>query len=243
MSTSSYRFEDDTPKEPVKWPRRVEILQEEYLKAGKAAGKNVRLEYEIQTEDLIEQSFEKRVAAKPDSLRVIISAVYRVRDSKKNEFYFYNASKLVFNSLNNPEAFSHQGYGFHRRPIVAMQYDESLGRREPKVTGYEHGFELKWDKKEVKKLLDSSTVPCQLFYVGPVGVNSSDPISTDRYYQIHNVEDFLEGSYDELWDMGRLGISYKEQASLYMVESARKKEKENREAALGMKGQPNKVYS
>jgi len=43
-------------------------------------------------------------------------------------------------------------------------------------------------------------------------------------------------------DIARLGISYKE-PSLYMVDAARKKEKENREAALGMGRKPNKLYT
>jgi hypothetical protein len=42
-----------------------------------------------------------------------------------------------------------------------------------------------------------------------------------RYYSILNKEDFLKGTFDDLMDMGRLGIAD--------IEPARKKEKENRE--------------
>jgi len=115
-----------------------------------------------------------------------------------------------------------------------MKWNEAKGVREPAVTSYKHGYELKWDKEQVKKFLDSSFLPCELFYAGYTGDNANDPIASP-YYQIHNRQDFLEGSSDDLLDMGRLGISYKEQASLYMVEAARKKEKENRERALGMR--------
>jgi hypothetical protein len=79
-------------------------------------------------------------------------------------------------------------------------------------------------------------------HVGYTGDSANDPIATP-YYQIHNKQDFLEGSFEDLLDMGRLGVSYREQASLYLVEAARQKEKDNREAALGMGRKPNKLYT
>ncbi|HEY5631742.1 MAG TPA: hypothetical protein VIR31_06415, partial [Nitrososphaeraceae archaeon] len=110
---------------------------------------------------------------------------------------------------------------------------------EQKLTAYEQGFELKWDKEEVKKLLESSDIPCQNFYVGPTGQSANDPIA-DRRYQIFNQEDFLEGSWEDLYDLGRLGISYPE-PSLHLINAARKQERENREKQLGM-GNNTKPY-
>jgi hypothetical protein len=144
--------------------------------------------------------------------------------------------------LNDPESFSYCGYGYHRVPIVSHRYNEATNTKEPDVTSFEQGYELKWSKEEVKKLLESSFLPCEYFYVGLTGSSPNDPIAAP-YYQIFNLQDFLEGSFNDLFDMGRLGISYKEQPSLYMVEAARQKEKENREAALGMGRKPNKVYT
>ncbi len=218
-----YSIVEEGEKQPTVWSKRTQNLFDEYKKAGKSIGKNINLQYQI--------------------VKVTISAIYRVKDLNHNEWYFYNAAKTVNNNLDQPaEPFSYQGYGHHRVPIVTMKWNEAKGVREPDVTSYKHGYELKWDKEEVKKFLDSSYLPCELFYVGYTGDNANDPIATP-YYQIHNKQDFLEGSFDDLMDMGRLGISYKEQASLYMVDAARQKEKENREAALGMGRKPNKVYT
>ena|SRR5207249_11987051 len=114
-----------------------------------------------------------------------------------------------------------------------MQYNEGKNEQEPHVSGYRHGFELPWNKDEVKKLLDSSVYPCEQFYVGPCGTSANDPIA-DRRYTINNLQDFLEGSFNHLIDLGRLGLSYPE-PSVYLVESARKRERENREASLGMR--------
>jgi hypothetical protein len=84
-----------------------------------------------------------------------------------------------------------------------------------------------------KKLLASSYLKCEYFYVGPAGLSPNDPVG-DRHYKIENKEDFLNGSFEDLMDLARLGISYKE-PSLYLVEPARKMEKENREKSLGLR--------
>lgn len=177
-------------------------------------------------------------------MKVSINAIYRVKDIRTSEeWYYYNAVKTVNNSLNQPaEPFGYCGYGHHRVPIIGMRWNQARGENVPDITSYKHGWDLKWDSKEVKKFLDSSYLPCENFYIGYTGDSANDPIATP-YYQIHNKQDFLEGSFEDLLDMGRLGISYKEQPSLYLVEAARQKEKENREAALGMGRKPNKLYT
>jgi hypothetical protein len=240
----SYKIENEQPTEPVKWSKRTQTLIDEYKKAGKTMGKNVNLQYQIETVDLLERTFEERVRLSPQSLKVTISHIYRVKDPRSaEEWYYYNTVKTVNNALGSPaEPFSYQGYGHHRVPVVGMRWDEAQGKNITDVIGYKHGWEQKWDKEEVKKLLDSSYLPCEYFYVGYTGDSANDPIAMP-FYQIQNLQDFLEGSFEDLMDIGRLGISYKEQASLYMVEAARQKEKENREAALGMGRKPNKVYT
>jgi hypothetical protein len=63
-------------------------------------------------------------------------------------------------------------------------------------------------------------------------IGEADKPIKDHYYQIRNVEDFIEGSWQDLFDMGRIGCSYDE-PSLGYVEPARKQERQNREKALG----------
>jgi hypothetical protein len=234
MSYKGYQFvNDEKPEKPI-YPARVQTLIEAYVAAGKKVDKKINLRYEIETIDLHEKIFDDRARQKPESLKVTINAVYRVK-SKEAEFYYYAATKTCNNALNQPaEPFSYEQYGYFKKPVVTLRWDEAAGKNFPSVTSYTHGWELKWDKVEVKKLLDSSYLPCELFYVGNAGISANDPIE-DRHYQIQNKTDFLEGSFEDLMDMGRLGISYKEQESLYMVEAARKREKENRERALGMR--------
>ena len=114
-----------------------------------------------------------------------------------------------------------------------MRWNETREISEPTVTGYEHGYELTWNKSEVKKLLDSSVVICEYFYVGNSGFLASEPIA-GPYYQIQSSKDWLEGSFEDLMDLGRLGLSYKE-PSLYLVYPARKQEKQNIEKNVGLR--------
>ncbi|MGB7953943.1 MAG: hypothetical protein WCF23_08170 [Candidatus Nitrosopolaris sp.] len=92
---------------------------------------------------------------------------------------------------------------------------------------------MKWDSKEVKKMLDSSTVTCEQFFIGRSGTLASEPVASP-YYQIQSQDDFLTGSFEDLMDLDRLGISYKEK-SLYLVEPARKQEKQNIEKNVGLR--------
>jgi hypothetical protein len=224
MSHLPYRFvNDEQPEKPI-FPKRVQILIDEYAKAGTSAGvgKKFHLQYQFETIDLHEKIFDDQARRKPESLKITVNAIYRVKNTTNNEeFYYYAATKMCNNALNQPaEPFSYDRYGYHRVPVVTMRWDELKGENVPSVTNYKHGFVLKWDKQEVKKLLDSSSVKCEYFYVGPVSLNSSSEPITDRHYQIQNLQDFLEGSFEDLMDHGRLGI----QRTIYLPDSCSEKE-------------------
>ena len=229
----NYRFtEEKDPAEKIPLPKRVSILIDAYLDAGKKVDKSIRMHYDLETIDRHESIFEQKSRMNPNSLKILISAVYRVKHDQQ-EWYMFNATKTCKNKLNNPEIFSYQGYGHHLIPKITMRWNETTQKSEPTVTGYEHGFELPWNKSEVKKLLDSSTISCEYFYVGNSGVLASEPIASP-YYQIQSSKDWLEGSFEDLMDLGRLGLSYKE-PSLYLVNPARKQEKQNIEKNVGLR--------
>ena len=188
--------------------------------------------YNLETIDNVERVFEQKLRTRPDTLKILITAVYRVKHDNQ-EWYMYNMTRTCKNAHNNPERFSYDGYGHHSTPKITMRWNETIQKSEPTVTGYEHGFDLPWNKADVKKMLDSSTVPCEYFYVGNSGFLASEPIA-GPYYQIQSSKDWLDGSFSDLMDLGRLGISYKE-PSLYLVEPARKQEKQNIEKNVGLR--------
>ena len=229
----NYRFtEEKDPAEKIPVPKRISILIDAYLDAGKKVDKSIRMHYSPETIDNLESIFEQRVRARPDTLKILITAIYRVKHDNK-EYYFYNITRTCKDALNHANRFSYDGYGHHRTPVITMRWKEGIEKSEPTVTGYEHGFELPWNKSEVKKLLDSSVVICEYFYVGNSGFLASEPVASP-YYQIQSSKDWLEGSFEDLMDLGRLGLSYKE-PSLYLVDPARKQEKQNIEKNVGLR--------
>lgn len=230
-------------KKPEKWPARVERLFESYREASKRLRsstdhntRNFRIDYIPETLDIIERIWEQKASQRPSSVKVNINAVYRVKNLRNEEFFYYHALKTAVNRFNEPIEPFDCLYGYHRRPIITLQWDEAKNAKQPRVSGYESAFEFKWDKEEVKKLLDSSFIPCQSFYVGHAGEKEA---IKDRYYRIQNVQDFIEGSWDDLYTIGRLGVSY-DSPSIHLAEPARKQERENREKAVGLNSK--KVY-
>jgi hypothetical protein len=231
----TYRFVNEEQKKEI-WPKRVQILIDDHLKAGRLVNDNIRMEYQFQTIDYHEKIFDDITRQKPESSKILVTSMYRVKTLQNEEFYFYAATKTCNNALNQPaEPFSYEYYGYHKSPVVTMAWNETKGTSEPKVTGYLQGYELPWNKDEVQKLLKSSTIPCQEFYIGKAGTNSNEPIE-DHRYKIYNMKDFVNGSFEDLYTLGRLGIS-KEDESLYLLESAKRDDAEARkqDAARRMK--------
>ena len=92
------------------------------------------------------------------------------------------------------------------------------GKPITRVVGHKVAFELSWNKDEVKKLLDSSFTKCRQFHVGFGSLVICEVIKS-RFYIINDEKDFLNGKFEDLMDMGRLGVSY-DHDSLYLVDGA-----------------------
>jgi|GEM_PF-1008081 len=240
---SNYRITENVEKEVVVLPRRVQTLVDLYAKAGQNIGgdKKFSLRYQLETEDLLEKIFEDklRLASKPDSLKILITAIYRVKHDNQ-EYYMYNYTRTFKNKMGFPERFSYDNFGHCRAPVVSLRFNQEKGTSLPEVTAYNHYFDLPWNKEAVQKLLKLSSVTCEQFFIGRSGTLASDPIA-DPYCQIQSGKDWLEGSFEDLMDLGRLGISYKE-PSLYLVEPAKKQEKQNIEKNVGLRDKQG-VYS
>lgn len=225
----SYRFTTDDKNQETIWPERVKILIDEYENACKAAGlpTNIKLHYTFETIDYHEKIFDDRARERPDSLRTTVYRVYRVKNPRNEEFYMFGATKMCQDARGQQvEPFSFDRYGYHRAPIAAMQRNETREVNEPKVSSFKQAWERRWNKKEVKEMLENSYLPCENFYVGKTGANANDPVE-DRHFQIFNLQDFLEGSFEELMELGKYGLSGSE-PSLYLLETARAEQKERR---------------
>ena len=119
--SNNYRFtEEKDPAEKIPLPKRISILIDAYLDAGKKIDKNLRMHYDLETADNREIIFEQKLRMNPNSLKILISAIYRVKHDNV-EYYLYNMTRTCKNKLNNPEIFSYDGYGHHATPKITMR--------------------------------------------------------------------------------------------------------------------------
>ncbi|MFZ0894877.1 MAG: hypothetical protein WAZ77_10270 [Candidatus Nitrosopolaris sp.] len=72
----NYRFtEEKDPAEKIPLPKRISILIDAYLDAGKKVNKSIRMHYDLETIDNLESLFEQKLRMNPNSLKILITAL------------------------------------------------------------------------------------------------------------------------------------------------------------------------
>jgi hypothetical protein len=205
-------------------PERVQKLIDLYDKN--------KVEYDWTEEDKQEQTFEYRRQRNLNSYKYTIASIYRVRDVRKqNQYYFYQMKGECLNDNNSTEFAPTLTYGYavepeHQlRPNLQTNVNEPIFRRNSPV------YFLKWDPEEVKKLLDGSEEPCVNFQIGTTGSKGQGDTPIKDVKSVPNQEDFLEGDFDDLLIQNKTGVS-----SLAVIKDAKaemlRKEKKKVEATL-----------
>jgi hypothetical protein len=81
---------------------------------------------------------------------------------------------------------------------------------------------LKWNKKEVLKLLEGSDEPCRNFYIA-----SANPTTYGDFGPISDVmgvkyfDDWLNGNFDDLLLLNKAGVMTPETSTLSMIDKAK----------------------
>ena len=132
--SNNYRFtEEKDPAEKIPLPKRISILIDAYLDAGKKIDKNLRMHYDLETADNREIIFEQKLRMNPNSLKILISAIYKVKHDNV-EYYLYNMTRRCKNKLNNPKYFPMMVMGImpHQKSLCAgTRLRKSLNRPSP----------------------------------------------------------------------------------------------------------------
>lgn len=209
--------EQSNPQEAI-IPERVAKLQELFKKNN--------IVYELDQADKAEQLFEFRRQMRPNTYQYNVYAVYRVRDQsdRKKEYYFYAKEGYCLNQNGGTERSGTHIYGYAIEPEHETQYNDRLQRMEPKRKQDNPTYFLKWDKKEVQKLLEGSRDPCLNLYIGDAerkGQASQGGIIKAK--RIKNMNDYLNGNFDDLLIIDKSGIGDEATESLQNVEEARKR--------------------
>jgi hypothetical protein len=156
-----------------------------------------------------------------------VEAIYRVRDSidKSKEYYFYQKKGLILNQNDDTEYTNSLTEGFAVEPRSELRWDPKIKSKTPVKLLDNPVYFFKWDKKEVKKLLDNADPhePCMNFYIGTAGRKGEGINSVTNVMTIKNKQDFLDGSFDDLVILNKSGMMMIDESSLHLVEKAKKK--------------------
>jgi hypothetical protein len=220
MKYQPYGLKDEDLTEP-----HTKVMPERVQKLIDLHHKN-KVEYVWSEEDRNEQIFDYRKGLRPTTYTYDLEAIYRVRDpyDKKNEYYFYQKKGRVLNDSDDPEYSNSLTYGFAIEPVHELRWNHKTKRKEPYKLRDDPVYFLKWDRKEVIKLLDGSTSPCSNLYIGVAalkGYGNTSPAQDMK--AIKNRDDFLNGSMDDLVLLNKAGMMTPEISTVNMIDKARSK--------------------
>jgi hypothetical protein len=190
-----------------------------------------KIEYPWTEQDRLEQLFEYRRSLKPKSYKYDIQSIYRLRDGRgKNEYYFYIKQGHVLNDNDVMEDSPSLTYGFGVEYEHQLKLNPATREKEPVQQRQNPTYFYKWEPKEVRELLEASDMPCENFYLANTAKRGQGNTMIEGLpLQIYNEDDFIEGNYDELALLAKSGKSEKTK-SLHLVREAKadyeKKQKE-----------------
>ncbi|MGI0002091.1 MAG: hypothetical protein ACRD42_03320 [Nitrososphaeraceae archaeon] len=181
-------------------PDRVQKLIDLYAKN--------HVEYPWSQEDRQEQIFEYRRTLKPETYKYEIEAVYRVRDARdrSKEYYFYQKKGSVENDNGNTEFTNSMTYGYAVELEHELKWNYRIKSKEPVRMRSNPTCFFKWDKDEVKKLLNGSEKSCLNFYIGVAGTTGQGNNPATEVLTVKDQSDYVEGDFEDLVILNKSGL-------------------------------------
>jgi len=203
-------------------PERVQKLIDLYKKN--------HVEYPWTQTDKNEQIFEYRRSLRPNTYKYDIESVYRVRDTrdKSKEYYFFQKKGSVVNENGEIEYSNSMTYGYAAEIEHELRWNDRIKSKEPVRVRENPTYFYKWNKDEVKKLLDGSERQCLNFYIGFAGTTGQGDSPARDVLIVKDVNDFLDGDFEDLVILNKSGMmnQFEFGPSLHLVKNARKKMQE-----------------
>jgi hypothetical protein len=183
------------------------------------------VEYPWTQTDRQEQLFEFRRGLNPSTYRYNIESIYRVRDArdKSKEYYFYQKQGKVENENCETEYSNSLTYGFAVEKEHELKWNPRIKSKKPFHLRDSPTYFYKWDKKEVKKLLDGSEKQCMNFQIAIAGTSGQGENAARDILTVKDVNDFLEGDFEDLVLLNKSGMMSDYGPSLHLIDKARKR--------------------
>ena len=195
-------------KEPeITFSPRVKLLQDVYDKAG--------LVYVIKSEDREEAAFLDLVARRPDTHRKYVKSIYRLKTEKRfvegnqsDEALVYWMDESVMDFADKNKDFGmYRGYWWN---INARQNKNLQGNTQGvQVLNEFPVFQIPFSPEAVDQIMSYSLNDVNQFYVS-MASDRGPNISTGDKYVVKNKDDFKNGTFQELMDMGAYNYVAKE---------------------------------
>lgn len=210
------------------------------LKKIVGAYQEANLPYFKQPDDDSDVRFNHIAKKRPDTVKKYVVWVFRVKappsskkskDTTPKEYIVYYQHQTAL--AHNDDEVSYSGIeGVWSKPLSKLAKTSDGEPERYKSIGNEWIYEIPYTKERMQKLIDESETEVNQFYLCYAAKNGTNWIgNNDKQYSIHNVDDFLNGEFDELWNMSEFGYSMAEPS----LESWRENQKQIKETARAAK--------
>lgn len=173
---------------------------------------------------------------RPDTVKKFVVWIFRVKaaptsnkktkDTPKEYLVYYQHQTAL--AHNDDEVSFSGNEGVWSKPLSKLSKSNEGEPEKMKPSGNEWVFEIPFTKEKLKEIIDESETEVTQFYLCNAAKNGDNWVgNNNKQYSIHNLDDFINGGFDELWQMSEFGYSTAESS----LEGWRENQKQIKEAA------------
>jgi hypothetical protein len=200
--------------------------QESYNKLNLELPDTVRYASQRSTERMKRMIHE--ATGKPPKITTAIRKVYRLKDAKEKEWLCYEYTEFFDDLMGNKHSLEYTK-GAYETVEGEVRRDTQYRIIGSKVTERHQNYEIAFTKKNLEDILKKDNMG-EEFHKYPdnktqyfVGYTSSRPSSicgkSHPLYVIKNQQDFIEGTWTQLTEMGQRGLS-KDDPSIHKLKQS-----------------------
>ena len=212
------------------------------LKKIVQAHQDAQIPYFKSPDDDREIRFNHIAQKRSDTVRKYVVWIFRVKaapsatskqktkDTPKEYLVYYQHQTAL---AHNDDEISFSGNeGVWSKPLSKLSKTVDGEPEKYKPSGNEWIFEIPFTKEKLKEIIDESETEVTQFHLCNASKNGDSWVGgNNRQYSIHNLDDFLNGGFEELWQMSEFGYSTAESS----LEGWRENQKQIKDAARAAK--------
>ena len=195
----------DLQSNPPIYPTRVQMLLDAYDRNN--------LVYQLNSEDRDEMRLEDAERQGFGKIQNFVVTIYRIKTDKRfvqnqasDEIIFYYRHRSVLDYSKQPINIS-TPFGYLWEPTAVPKMNARGGVDQYDVIGYKPFFWIPYSPEKVDEIITESLTGVDQFHIGYAATTGPNIINKNETYAIRNLDDFKEGKFTELWDMGRLNYT------------------------------------